>query len=226
MTPEEWTIVRRSSLFDRLDEDTIRTLIGEQPVATLSKGAQLCRHGEPAEHCHIVISGMVKLYREGPSGDTAIIAMHGPGKAFMLAEALLGGAYSASAETVDPGRILMLDARRLRERIATDGKLAMAMLASASAHLRALLAHIEELKTMTGPARLADFILQLAGARSGAIELSLPYEKQLIANRLGMTPESFSRAIGRLRPHGVIVSRERLTIRDVARLRAFATSGN
>jgi len=226
MAPEEWSIVRRSSLFDRLDEGTVRSLIGDQPVLSLQKGVMLCRHGEAADACHIVVTGMVKLYRAGHGGDTAIIAMHGPGRAFMLAEALLGGSYSANAETVDPGRILKLDAARLRERISEDGSLAMTMLASASAHLRALLAHIEELKTMTGPARLADFILQLAGARSGAIEISLPYEKQIIANRLGMTPESFSRAIGRLRQHGVIVSRERLTIRDVSRLRAFATSGH
>lgn len=35
--------------------------------------------------------------------------------------------------------------------------------------------------------RLAKFILRLSGALSGSDEVALPYEKQLIAERLGVT---------------------------------------
>jgi CRP/FNR family transcriptional activator FtrB len=66
-------------------------------------------------------------------------------------------------------------------------------------------------------------VVELAGVRSGQAEVTLPYEKQLIANHLGLTPESLSRAMGHLRRHGVTVTRDRLVIRDVARLRAAVT---
>lgn len=59
-------------------------------------------------------------------------------------------------------------------------------------HLRVLLEQIEKLKTMTATARLADFILSLVGPQGGKAEISLPYEKRLVAGHLGMTPESFS----------------------------------
>jgi hypothetical protein len=51
--------------------------------------------------------------------------------------------------------------------------------------------------------------------------VTLPYEKSLIASRLGMQPESFSRAILKLRPIGVQVEREHVAIADVSSLSAF-----
>jgi hypothetical protein len=44
------------------------------------------------------------------------------------------------------------------------------------------------------------------------VKLALPYEKALLANRLGMKPESFSRALARLREFGVVVEREHVVI--------------
>ena len=54
------------------------------------------------------------------------------------------------------------------------------------------------------------------------VELTLPYEKSLIAARLGMTPESFSRALAALGKEGVVVHREIVTIESTDRLRVFA----
>ena len=47
-------------------------------------------------------------------------------------------------------------------------------------------------------------------------------EKALIARRLGMKPEIFSRALGKLAPLGVAVAGESVPIQAVARLAAFA----
>ena len=222
-TQEDWSVVRTSGLFSRLPEETVRRIVQGQPVCAHPRTAVLCDWNAGADHCFIIIEGLVKVFRTAEDGSMAVLAIHGAGRVLMLAEALIGRGYSASAETVGPTRIMWLDAATLRRQIASDGKLAMTLLASAASHLRMLVAHIEELKTMTGPARLADMILNLAGARSGSAQVTLPYEKQLIANRLGMTPESFSRAMSQLKSHGVTVTRDRLTIKDVARLRAFAS---
>mgnify|MGYP000870833733 FL=1 len=50
----------------------------------------------------------------------------------------------------------------------------------------------------------------------------LPYDKSLIAGRLGMKPESLSRAFARLRESGVTVRQNHAAISSVADLRAFA----
>ena len=81
---------------------------------------------------------------------------------------------------------------------------------------------IEQLKARSTPQRIADFLVKHANANSGAARIVLPYEKALIASRLGMTPESFSRALGKLAKIGVIVDRDSVSIGDVAKLAAFA----
>ena len=56
--------------------------------------------------------------------------------------------------------------------------------------------------------------------------MELPYEKALIANRLGMKPESLSRALTRLRPIGVTVDRDHVLINDISRLTEYVEHGD
>lgn len=50
----------------------------------------------------------------------------------------------------------------------------------------------------------------------------LPYDKVLIAGRLGMKPESLSRTFVRLRDQGVTIRQNHAVIEDVTALRSFA----
>ncbi len=101
-------------------------------------------------------------------------------------------------------------------------QLAFDMLAAASMRLRQLVDEIEHLKARSAPQRIAEFFVRQAAESSGPARIALPYEKALIASRLGMKPESFSRALGKLVDLGVVVERESVSIADVARLAAFA----
>lgn len=222
VTQEDIWTIRRSTLFGRLPDETFDLLFQDRRVHIAGKGTRLFAWGEQVETCVIVLKGLVKLFRTSETGEAAVLAIHGPGRALMLAEGLTGQCYSASAETISPVRLMRLDIGELRARMQQDSALSMALLAAAASDLRQLVAHIEELKGMTGPARLAAMILNLSEARSGATRFTLPYEKQLIAGRLGMTPESFSRAMRQLKEHGIKVSREQIEITDVAQLRAHA----
>ena len=96
------------------------------------------------------------------------------------------------------------------------------MLASVSLHLKRLVDQIEELKARTGPQRLANFLVGLAPVSRGACTIVLPYEKLLIAGRLGMKPESLSRAFQRLQSVGVRIKQGTVAIGDVERLAEFA----
>ena len=221
LTQDDWRIVGQSALFGRLDAVAARSLIGDDAVLAVARGDTICRQDEPAASYFIILSGLIKLFRRAADGSIAIISIHGPSQSFMEAEALTGATYSTSAEAVVDSRVVRIDAATLRRRISADPKLAMALLGSASMHLRMLLEQIEKLKTMTATARLADFILLLAGPREGRAEISLPYEKRLVAGHLGMTPESFSRALAALTKLGVTTKREIVSIADVQMLRDF-----
>ena len=65
-------------------------------------------------------------------------------------------------------------------------------------------------------------ITGLARPAQGLCTITLPYEKMLIAGRLGMKPESLSRAFQRLRGVGVFTEHDTVTIQSVTRLAEFA----
>ena len=62
----------------------------------------------------------------------------------------------------------------------------------------------------------------LAPVESGSYDIALPYDKVLIAARLGLKPESLSRAFAKLRAVGVAVHAAHVAVNDVGKLRHLA----
>jgi CRP-like cAMP-binding protein len=221
MDAADWAVVRRSATFRTTDEAKLRDIIGDRSPRTHPRGQVLFLQGDHIDALHLVVSGYVKLYRQTEDGADAIVGIHGPGQSFGETAALLSTPAHATAETISEARILTVDAERLRSRLGADPDLAFAMLASASMHLRSMVDELERLKGLPGPRRVAGFLCDLAGSEEGTAAFDLPYEKSLIAGRLGMTPESFSRALAKLRDHGVSIEREHVRISKVQNLRDF-----
>jgi CRP-like cAMP-binding protein len=226
MDPSDWRIVRSTPLLGAVSEEVAQSLIGNQAVGIYRKRETLFQQGEPADAFFVVLDGWVKLYRMTPDGNEAVVGVYRRGETFAEAAMFLGGRYPVSADVVTDSRLLRVDGRVLRKRIMEQPELSLSMLASASYHLKALVEQIEHIKLLSAPQRLADFLVRLAPVREGGATIELPYEKALIANRLGMKPESLSRALAKLRPLGVSVDREQISIVDVAILVQFVEQGD
>lgn len=211
-------IIAATPLFRGLSSEMSETLVGRAMPRVYEKGAVLFHQGEPALAFFIILDGWVKLYRTTADGLEVVLHVFKRGEAFAEAAMFLGGRYPASAETVAPSRLLKIDGEAFRARIRERPELAMSMLASASYQLKMLVEQIEQIKVRSAPQRIADFLIRIAPSREGAAVVELPFEKSLLANRLGMKPESFSRALSRLRSYGVTVDREVVRIDDVGRL--------
>lgn len=226
MDPSDWRIVRSTPLLGAVSQDVAQSLVGNQPVSVFSKGETLFHQGEPADAFFVILGGWIKLYRVTPDGNEAVVGVYRRGETFAEAAMFLGGRYPVSAEVVTDARLLRVDGQVLRRRILEQPELALSMLASASYHLKALVEQIEHIKLLSAPQRLAEFLVRLSPVREGEATIELPYEKALIANRLGMKPESLSRALAKLRPLGVSVDREHVSVVDVAVLTQFVESGD
>ncbi len=211
--------IGKSFLFARLDTKSLEQVLASGSPATYPKGTIICEQGAPAAYCHLVLGGAVKLSRRSGPDANAVISIQKPGQTLMEGDCFSGGLYSTTAEAISSTRVARFDAARLRRLIGRDPSVALAMLGSASVHLRMLLSQVEKLKTMTAVARLVDFIIDLAGPGTGAKSMSLPYEKQILAAQLGITPESFSRTLRQLRPYGVVIEKDKVTVADIAGLR-------
>ncbi len=77
-------------------------------------------------------------------------------------------------------------------------------------------------KARSAPQRIAEFLIELAPKPKGRpIAIEFPFEKGLVANRLGMRTESLSRALAKLSQLGVRVEKEIVLIDDLGNLRQF-----
>ncbi|MDR3514840.1 MAG: cyclic nucleotide-binding domain-containing protein [Azospirillaceae bacterium] len=220
---EDTETIRGTVLFQRLGDRGLRALLAQATVRTLDRGATLFLQGEPADRFFVLLRGWVKLYRLGRDGSEAVVALVGPGETFAEAAVFAHGGFPVCAQAIDSIRILTMTAASFARTIREDEEIAFAMLAAMSMRLRHLVSQVEQLQVRPAPQRLASFLLQFCAATTGSASFALPFDKALAAKRLGMQPETFSRALGKLRPLGVSVDGPTFLIADVERLRDFCS---
>jgi CRP/FNR family transcriptional activator FtrB len=113
----------------------------------------------------------------------------------------------------------MIEAEHFRRCLATDHGLTTAMMRELALHWRLLVQQIKDLKLRRAPQRLASYLLTLSGGAAGTV--ALPGGRRELAARLGMTPESLSRAFAELKGLGVSGRGSSVYVADAAKLHAF-----
>jgi CRP/FNR family transcriptional activator FtrB len=202
-----------------VSEVDFRTYLKPCFVQTLPRGAVLCRQGERPAFLHIVLSGAVGLFGEGQR-EEMLVEFFGPGDSFILAAALLDAPYLLTARLIDESRILLWPAPAFREQVRADGALALGAAMQSANYWRTLIEQIKDLKLLSAMERLSAMLLALAPPeRSGSATVTLPGGRRLIAGRLGITPQSLSRAFAALRPLGVSGDGREVVIAELERLR-------
>lgn len=191
-------------------------------------GSILWRAGEPASMVVAIDSGRIKIYRTLPGGNTASLYLFGPGELFGFLPFLDGRPYPATAETVGEvlARTMSRDGllRALREK----PEVAMSLFSFLGRRLREAFDRIELLSARGSLPRVAAAIAALLPEenRGRMTVVSLPISSGEFARALGITPESFSRAITDLADGGMIrrLGRGRFQILDVQTLREAAST--
>lgn len=225
MDQKDLEIVCGTRLFAGLDPDAVSGLLHGSAPRPHPKGQMLFEQGDPANAFYIVLDGWVKVFRPSIVGDEAVFGVFTSGETFGEAAMFIHGQYPAAAQVVEEARLIAVHSDVFHGRVRNDPDLAFEMLASMSRHLHSLINQVEQLQTRSSAQRLAQFLVSLAPVADGAAVVGLPYDKSLIAHRLGMKPESLSRAFVRLRGQGVTTDGNRVIVADVTRLRAYGETG-
>lgn len=217
-------IARNSILLRSLPEELIEPILSHGVFRDFERGETLFLQGEQCPGIHIVLDGWVKLYRIAPNGAEAVVSLFTRGESIGEPVALRQGFYPVSAEASTACTTVLIPGDALIQLIRRDPQVSISVLAATFNHLHSLVAQLEQLKAETGAQRVARFLLELCKDDCPRCRVTLPYDKVLIAGRLGMKPESLSRAFSRLRKVGVTVSRQYADIADTAELRSFIQS--
>ena len=214
--------IQRLPFFRGLEDQEIIVLLTEATTRTFHRGTQLFAQEEPADRFFIVLEGWVKLSRETKDGHESIIGLFTRGESFAEAAMFESAVFPVDGTVVEDSRLLVIPTGSFRHRLSERPELMFKLLGAMSRHMRRLVTQIEQLTARTSAERVAAFLVGLAVGTEPPIQLQLPLDKVLIAGRLGMQPETFSRAIARLRNFGVEVTGSNVVINDPRRLKQLA----
>lgn len=215
--------LKKSPLFQGVSDEMAHYFTEHSHRKHYEKGTELFSMGDDAHSFFFIIDGWVKLYRMTRDGEEAIINVFAPGETFAEA-AVFGPAkkYPVNAQIVEKSVILEIPRHLFVETVKKDSEFALNILGSISARQRYLIQQIEQVTVKTAPQRIGAFLLQLCPpGKDDPVEISLPYDKSLIARRLNIQPETFSRAFAKLKPYGVTMNKRQVTINATDALADF-----
>jgi len=175
-------------------------------------------------HCpgiYLVTSGRLMLSVGGAAGGRKVLRLAEPGDVIGLAATLLGSATLAAVEALTDSTLVLIPREIVLDRALQDAQLAFTLATLAARQSRALAADLEAVSLQSGRERIVNYLLGNAGGvTAGASAVLLTAKKSVIASRLSVTPEYFSRTLRELISCGAIeVNGRQITIRDSARLR-------
>lgn len=152
------------------------------------------------------------------------------GESFGEAVMFLNRPFPIMAQTLEDSLPLYVEAAAIDNLLAQDPKFARRLLAGLSVRLHALVRDVESYSTQNAAQRVIGYLLQSVSTEHGESEgdiathattVSLPVNKNLIASRLNLTPETLSRVLHHFVADGLIeVNGREIVIHDTRRLAA------
>lgn len=211
-------------LFSGLDHDILERLMADSTALTLERRSLLFSAGAVADCFYIVLDGQVKLSALTPDGRESIVEVFTPVTSFGEAAMLSSGVFPLHAEVIENATLIRVGRRAFVATLRSDPLVGCRMLAGMCRWHQRLSSEIHHLKQIPPWQRVAEFLLALTDIRDGQAVVALPFNKEILASRVGIRRESLSRVLARLREMGVRTEGNAVRIDDVASLRQRCTA--
>ena len=222
--------LQHQPLFSALSDVQLAALVAATHEVRADKGKLLFQRGTPCEGMYLVVFGVVKLAVSGVQGVEKIVELVRAGESFGEAVMFLNRPFPIMAQTLEDSLPLYVEAAAIDNLLAQDPKFARRLLAGLSVRLHALVRDVESYSSQNAAQRVIGYLLQSVSTEHGESEgdiathattVSLPVNKNLIASRLNLTPETLSRVLHHFVADGLIeVNGREIVIHDTRRLAA------
>lgn len=215
-------VAEKLALFAGINADDRNSMLQEGRLRYVTRGEYLFHNGDPVSRFYIVCSGSMRLTRETPDGKELTTDITCRGKTIGKFDILKSFRHhSTGACAIDDAVVLEFPSIWLKN-IVRNPIIALNILSSTSQYVHMLEIESEQKSTMGVAQRIGCFLQRLCVMYDlDPRGFELPYSKALIASRLGMEPETFSRGLATLGQRGIKVNNARITISDIEALGDF-----
>jgi CRP-like cAMP-binding protein len=189
------------------------------------RGEIVFQRGDPCVGVHAIVYGQVKLAFVTPQGDEKVVEIISAGLTFGEALMFMDKPYIVMAQALSDTMLLHVGRDVVFHGIEHDAGFARRMLAGLSRRVHALMADVESYSLQSGTQRVIGYLLrqesESADGEAGWT-VRLPASKSVVASRLNLTPEHFSRILHELADRGLIAVEGRdVRIVDAQKLRDY-----
>lgn len=202
------TILKKIGLFSTLDEESLDKLSQIIVEREYKKGSNIFIEGEKAKAVYIIKQGKVKIYKTAQDGKEHIIHIMGDGEVFAEACIFDVCPYPASADAVENTIVYVINNRDLEAILERNPKIAIELVKVMARRLRMVAMQIENLSLKDAYQKTAALIVQLFKIHNKEIKsgsrMKLEISRTDMANMVGLTRETLTRALFRLKDEGII----------------------
>jgi len=216
--------LQSSPLLSALSDATLAGLARDCHTKTFRPGDVLCHAQDTAQTIWLIMNnGWVKLTRETLGGAEAVWDILGQTALVGIDTLSAPHLHITTATAVTELEVLAIPHATLRRILEQTPVFAMTLLEYLARRTHQEHLAMEHLAQQTASQRIGCFLLKLSGTPpEGPCTLTLPFDKGLLAARLGMQPETFSRGLARLKQDiGMRMHGTRLHIPDMAGLSRY-----
>lgn len=226
MQADQQTIdeLRQIYLFASLTDEQLNMMLDSAHPVELEQKQVLFEAGQTADDFYLLRSGQMKLYCLSPGGDEKVIEIVRPGETFAEAITFMENqAYPVSAEAIMSSKLYCFKMKTFRNLMEGSPGTCMRLMADMSRRLRMRVNEINNLTLHNATYRLVVYLLEQIP--EGAVEMTdihLGTPKSIIASRLSIQPETFSRILSKLSQRDLLkVHVNDITLLDVNGLRSL-----
>jgi CRP-like cAMP-binding protein len=212
-------------LFKELAPAEIDRLAAGTTELFVPRGEIVFQRGDPCVGFHAVVYGQVKLSFVTPQGGEKVVEIISPGFTFGEALMFMDKPYIVMAQALSDTLLLHVAKEAVFHGIEHDPGFARRMLAGLSRRVHALMADVESYSLQSGTQRVIGYLLRQeaeGGDGQAGYTVRLPTSKSIVASRLNLTPEHFSRILHELVDRGFVAVEGRdVRIVDAQKLRDY-----
>lgn len=225
--PDVPALLARLPLFSQVGAEPLVVLASSSRSRRLARGEVLFSRGEECAGFLVVLSGQMKLSLTSADGNEKVLEIISAGESFAEGVMFADRPYPVTATALAPTAVLAVPRRAVLDLIDVDPTFARRMLAGMSMRLHAMVADVAAMSLRTSTQRVIGYLLgEVAGPDGalpdGAARVRLPAGKAVVASRLSLTPETFSRVLRLLADDGLVgVDGRDVTLHDIGRLAEF-----
>ena len=217
-------ILANLPIFRQVAGAHLRELGRQTQLRRVAKGVVLFQRGDPATGCYALAYGQVMLSLRAPGGSEKVLRLVAAGESFAESSMFQQTAQPVTARTIADSLLVFVPSGAIFELLDSDPLFARSLLASLSQRIHTLIADIEAYSLNSGTERVAAYLFSLAGTSGpGPARVRLPANKSVIASRLGIAKETFSRLLHELAMRRLVeVRRREVLLLDPSRLAELA----